>query len=495
VPETQFGSAHPLLVQAVGAGGQWVIGCQARHDTDGNGRLELVAGMHGAWGGDLLVPYLMTPERPLGEGIDLYIASDASGRYLVYAKAGRLWLRDAQGPRTHDLGEVARRSDGTLEIVRAAASFDRPAPDESGAGSRARWNEAPASSARRLVFPRGPANARRVVLRELDTGKEQDLPIRDGILWQSRFAGDALVSLAMVTADTDGSGSLEAPRFPHGHGGGPCGGPMQETSATWPEDGFAGDAWLPLTLDVVTLREEPRRVIGGFGRGALLQERGGALVFRGADGVESLQVPASCRSHVVAVDPVAPAVLATCGPDDQVLPLQLFRDGNSTLISGETNASGLVGLETSGRVAVVNGVHLVDLATGHRAPDPAAAYFGFEHETGSIVEARGVSVRLRRIADTDGQPEVVELLRLPDSSPTRGAVVHGDYVAIAHGRSFQVVHVPSRQHVGQLGSMPLAMLATGAALVLSERNGQAVGPLRWVMPSFAPADDRGTGQR
>src|SRR5262245_21794783 len=52
-----IGTAHPVMVDEIADDGSWMVLCQARHDTDGDGTISVGFGMHGAAYGDRLDPY------------------------------------------------------------------------------------------------------------------------------------------------------------------------------------------------------------------------------------------------------------------------------------------------------------------------------------------------------------------------------------------------------------------------------------------------------
>src|SRR5262245_21873126 len=77
--EPLIGTDHPLLVKRVAPDGSWVIGCEAREDTDHNGRIEAFSNEHGTLYGDRMRPYFVVGAGE-GEAIDAFVDSDESGR-------------------------------------------------------------------------------------------------------------------------------------------------------------------------------------------------------------------------------------------------------------------------------------------------------------------------------------------------------------------------------------------------------------------------------
>src|SRR5689334_22299759 len=56
---TTMGTKHPMLVQRVAPDGHWAFVCQAREDTDHDGKVEIEVAYHGETSGDRLVPYFI----------------------------------------------------------------------------------------------------------------------------------------------------------------------------------------------------------------------------------------------------------------------------------------------------------------------------------------------------------------------------------------------------------------------------------------------------
>ncbi len=92
---TAIGTAHPIIVEATSADGRWAAVCQARTDTNGDGKIEVsICGHHGEPCGDRLRMYLSYGDRA-EEEIDNYAAADPTGRYVVVVRKLRLSLVDS----------------------------------------------------------------------------------------------------------------------------------------------------------------------------------------------------------------------------------------------------------------------------------------------------------------------------------------------------------------------------------------------------------------
>lgn len=86
-----FGTAHPFLVQTLGH--DWLVACQIRKDTNGDGRIYVDVGYHGELYGDTARPYLFWGGGE-GQEIDASLAVDDTKRFLVYREAGQMLVLD-----------------------------------------------------------------------------------------------------------------------------------------------------------------------------------------------------------------------------------------------------------------------------------------------------------------------------------------------------------------------------------------------------------------
>src|SRR5689334_22606331 len=77
-----WGTAAPYTLVAVPPSGTWAVMCQARIDTNGDGKIEAYYELHGELAGDDMTAFLVD-----GDGretpIDNVLARDPTGRYLV----------------------------------------------------------------------------------------------------------------------------------------------------------------------------------------------------------------------------------------------------------------------------------------------------------------------------------------------------------------------------------------------------------------------------
>ena len=82
-----------MIVEAVGANGRWAAVCQARKDTDGDGKIAVRYGPRGELAGDAMRSYFVLGGGK-GEPIDAVAAHDRAGRYVVLETKKRLVFLD-----------------------------------------------------------------------------------------------------------------------------------------------------------------------------------------------------------------------------------------------------------------------------------------------------------------------------------------------------------------------------------------------------------------
>ena len=187
-----IGTVNPILEHAVDRDRRWGVVCQAREDTDGNGKIEVVTLHHGEPGGDELRPYLVLGS---GEGtvIDDFVADDPSGRWVVVTKDLCVSLVDTQTGKSVSLkGADGRQGDPVVGGHRAA-SFS---PD-----------------GKSVLYIRTNGAHSVVVKRELRSGAERIIDPGAGMLVSAVFDGTGRwVVMDLVVSDSDGDGRLTWPR-------------------------------------------------------------------------------------------------------------------------------------------------------------------------------------------------------------------------------------------------------------------------------------------
>ncbi len=190
--DAPFAGDGPLQLEGVASDGRWVALCQARRDSDADGKLSVSFAAHGDAHGDALERFLVAPSEELA--IDALLTSSADGRYALVLQRGALVLWDQQSRQTLDLsalGADARLSAESFAELRTAA-FD--------------------ASSQHLLYARTGEQGPRVVLRTLSDGSERELDPGPGPIWRAGLdSGGAFAVLEMMSSDSNKNGRADFP--------------------------------------------------------------------------------------------------------------------------------------------------------------------------------------------------------------------------------------------------------------------------------------------
>jgi hypothetical protein len=290
-----FGTAHPGLVEAVDPAGTWIVVCQARADTNHDGRCETFLDMEGGAFGDDLVAYLVVGGGE-GTAIDALLGVDPNHRFVVGAPKGHVTLYDTRTKTAVDLTPKAAK-EGESTSVEPWVSFD--------------------DAGRRLLTARvhgaGETAVTRLVVRDLESGVETSLDPGPGLLVRAALSGDGRsIDETVVTEDTDRNGKIEAPRRRTSQYGGTCGGPWV---AAWIGP-WSGDK---PTHRVYAVDGSLRRDAPGFvcfvGRRWVRRLGDGSLVLEAPAGEPVTIAAADLKAKVLASDDASGIVLLASSMD------------------------------------------------------------------------------------------------------------------------------------------------------------------------------------
>lgn len=210
-----IGTAHPYVLQELATDGSWLVLCQARGDTTGDGAIEVKLGLHGDTYGDQLDPYFVRGAGP-GRRFDELVATSRDDRHLAVVERPRLHLLDARTGAATPLP----RADVDNRPLEARLLDPRPAA------------EAVFSPDGRLLAYAARVHDRRiVVVRQIEGGTEVD--IDPGPVALGRFDFDAAgcwLLLEVVPHDTDGNGTIELPALRSSLAPARCRGPVTSFS-------------------------------------------------------------------------------------------------------------------------------------------------------------------------------------------------------------------------------------------------------------------------
>jgi hypothetical protein len=267
-----IGTAHPLLFQEVAPDGRWTVLCQARADTDGDGKIAVGLGQHGEPYGDAVRPYLVVGAGP-GLATDEVLASDPSSRYVALREGACLELVDTRARTVTTLPDADLRAGDAVFGPSRGASFD--------------------AAGQQLAYLRGGSPRGRVVVRRLVDGAEVEIDPGPGNLYRAPLdPGGRWVVLELAQGPWPSYKTSLADRT--------CRGP----ALSWSVWGRKGGT---LVREVVPAAGGPPRDVPGlvrpFGADFLVREPSGELAVVAETGkkVRTL-VPAHCRGRLLHAD-------------------------------------------------------------------------------------------------------------------------------------------------------------------------------------------------
>lgn len=255
-PETSLpvGSAGAGWAEVASPAGNWVVLCQARQDTNGDGVVAVVPTPDGRLQGDAATAYLVLGSGP-GEPIEAWLGHSADGRWLVTQTDGQVELLDTFGKDRVDLSarRIDARADSLSHASHRAIAF--------------------APGGERMAFIRREGRSEGVVLLDLESGHETPVPVGPGRPWRIEFAGDGgALRVWVVAEDKNGNGRLDWPV-------------AEQRSPAGCQRALRYGAWLdhgdPASLQIVRLGAKgprpPREALATWGAGLLRRTQGGAL--------------------------------------------------------------------------------------------------------------------------------------------------------------------------------------------------------------------------
>ncbi len=458
-----YGQAAPTLLISSSPTGSWLVACQARTDSDGNGLLQVLLGPHGELGGDQLVPYFLGSAGQELE-LDRYLGHDPTGRYLALQTGGRVLLLDSHLGTSEDLSAIGadHRADSLRYLPHRSFAFS------------------PDGQVLAYVRRQGPRDW--VVLRELHSGLEQLLDPQAPIVWRLRFeSGGHWLRIDTATEDTNQNGHIGwgSPPAPEGDSG--CPSPIP----SFPVPAFPSDATQVALYDRVssTLRYLPD-FVAAAGETYIERSEAGELWQADFTGWRQLVSSEVCQGRVLAFHARSSAVLFGCSggygqrrdmflrtrtqrkalgielaPFEVDEPLELAGD---TLILNPKNAALVLDFNTTTLTTLTDGTTML---SGYGAT--------------LLAERNG---RLYWVS-AGGTETAVGMRR-----PTLGSILRrGPWVALGP----QLLNLESRRSGGVFPEPPLALSEAGQGLLPASVDELIpLGPLRWVPPLPEPEPQR-----
>jgi hypothetical protein len=276
-----IGVAAPTAGIMTPPDGHWLVLCQARKDTDGDGTLSIEFGLHYN-AGDHATPFLVLGAGA-GEAIDYPAANTPDGSWLAVVQGGKLELIDKAFKRSTLDADL--RTDSSWPRRKNTRAIDL-ADDNS-----------------RAVYIK-PDNT--IVIRELASGHERAIAMRE-LVWRATIdAAGAWAEVKTIPTDTDHDGVIAWPGGFRSDSLTGCDVDILHRAPTEPKDAVK-TRWLELATG--TLVDDPT-IIGTVAGQLLRRTADGALVL----GKQQITEPA-CHAHVVGTidNPAAPRAIVTCG--------------------------------------------------------------------------------------------------------------------------------------------------------------------------------------
>lgn len=278
-PGATIGTSDPLAGSMLPAHGRWFVVCQARTDTNGDGKVDATFdGRHAE--GDRYLPYLVIGT---GDGIEIdhVAAKSDDGRWLAVVRGGKLELRDTTRGTTVGLAADVRYDDEWPH---------RHEPRFASIGPGGTY----------MTYLTTDA----IVIRELASGSERKVRVT-GTLWRAEVErGERWAKVRVLRRDTNRDGKLA---WTTRLGSWMYGCTSDTLHRGWSTERIDEPTVLWLELATGKLIEDPT-VIGSLGEDLLRRRPDGALVLG-----STVVAPPACRGRVAAtLDQPARAAI-NCG--------------------------------------------------------------------------------------------------------------------------------------------------------------------------------------
>ena len=445
-----IGTAGPTLLLGAAGDGSWVAICQARADSNHDGKIEFDMDLHGEVFGDALTAYLVLGSGP-GKPIDRFLGNDPSGRWIAYAREQRRWLLDTKTGNEVALDVPVRDAGARGPKSSARDPAPRPPPRFDSLGAN-------------LLYMTGDGSHPRAVLRRLSDGYESDLDSGPGILWTATFTRDSkYVVMQVVEHDTDGDRVLRAPVSYTDRSSGPCGTAAVSMSTTRATD---KPSWR-----VARVSDGAAHGVlnfeGTFGDAILRTTDSGSLVSEEGDSSREL-LPASCGARVLHADRAADMVVVACTKE---------RNGLDVLHGGRRIHTGCKVKEVKGVTSFSqDSISGVTCANAPPGSDSGFLSFG-NHKTLSII-AKGRLFQRPLVSEAGSSWHLYELAVHPEIHSLSVELCSSHPVLdLRNGE----LHQPNQRRVTLGTTGGLVLQAVGAS---SEGpDAFAIGPLFWAPPT------------
>lgn len=289
-----LGTADPYTVDMAAKDGRFIVLCQAREDTNQDGRIEVSLGYHGDTYGDLLLPYFIRDHGP-GERFDELIAVGAHERQLLVVARPDLLLIDTQAGRSVALPNA----DVDNRPLRARVLDPRPSAFGvfGSRGKKAAYEK------------RG--DSIKIGIRDLLAHTEIDIDAGPGELGHMSFdTSEQWLTVLTAPADTDKNGRIEFPENRTTLAPEACRGPVMSFSVG-PARGDDVKAQL-VHIESGKVLETPPGWIGTLGDSMLIRAPDQSLVSMSVDGTKKTIVSPECAGTLLWAHEEPLRLMAVC---------------------------------------------------------------------------------------------------------------------------------------------------------------------------------------
>lgn len=458
-----IGTAHPFKIFDADPHARWLGLCQAREDTDGDGKIATGDG-YPTMAGDRMRPYLVFGPGP-GVEIDDYIGPDRAGDSLIFIKDGRLLIHHTSEGRTEALTHADTTDDAdTVEFRHRAATLD--------------------TERRRLAYHVLRDRGRRsdLVIRDLQTHRDVVIPL-PGLLHRAIFNDDgAWLLLTVVTVDSDGDGHLDLSTSDPMPGPRACHGtyPMHHGSPDPRGDNLEQYA-------AATTGGPPHAIpdlIFPVGDLLLIRQPDASLIALHTDGHTEQWVPADCEGHILAHSAATRRALVVCNRWPNAPSLEIHGPGFHRLLQTTPNLSAHHDTSWDDRrfvhVEAAAGTYIIDLVTLNEWRVPHDQRLFHINDRGAILTSGGADPQYQ-------QWDLLTGTLTPTSNPF--LAVHSPWnphvFATSGPRELRQVHPPPPPKPTpprDPNAGPDLTTVLPSAELTFFRGPRPIGPLMWVTP-------------
>jgi hypothetical protein len=453
-----IGTAHPVSLEAASADGRWSVLCQAREDTDGDGRVSVTLGARGELLGDKMRSYFVEGTGA-GLAIDEFVGTDGS-RFVAMMRDGRLSIIDTLEHKTIDLSArgADARADAASYLPHRSVAFD--------------------ARGERVLYLRRDADRTRAVVLDPKNGQELVIDPGVGALWRAELLPAAVV-LYVVPGDTNGNGRLDFPVPEASSRNWRCRGPIPRFDA-WQGRGDATEA--RVALGGATDALPVPGFVAVLGTDLVVREPSGRLVLQQPGTNQTLVTvaelaPARCGARVLHADETRRLLLVACTKAPGRAPVELVGVGyrNELKVSVEPRAYDAPPRASQRLFAFYPGGQglLIDFETRRTTALETGETAIAIHDTRALTR-RGNSLSVRDLVSGT-------VAALPGKLAEIGDVLHQPPVSYV---TPLIVDLSNNEILGAIpnGARPLAVSRDGRALLparSSDGTNLATGPLLW----------------